>query len=271
MTSKRHAKGYSANLLDMSYAQRLSNEDASRLSGEYGLANTSALQEAFALWAIIYRNNSAMYDNAPSPSIVRDTAKDIAKWARKLSEVLDGLDGRTRRAVEQVVFDDQTPFTLRHDFDVLQVHGAATAHEMRIPNKAEVHVERGMDLDVIASGVRLLEDQARRTAEHIQKVMDDKGRKKPKLYESDFALVMLINAIREYWEREKGPYTRSFDDFDDLTGKPAAIPKNAASNFTVSIVALIAPHYSASQVERAMKEHIKTWGKSPPERGHDIS
>lgn len=248
MPSKKRAKEYSANLLDMSPAQTLSDEEAKRLTDSYALPNSEALKDEFALWSLFYRNVRAMDDEAPSTATVRDTAREIAKRAATLADELNGLDGATVSAVAAVKFDDTTPAYLREDFDTLKTHGVAI----------EISEDRlHLVLEVAAAAVRVLQDQAQQVATRLEQVLEETGKRKAKPYESTWALINLIGHIRQYWEQTGQTYSRYFDDFDDETGKPAAPPKNDATKFTVELVGLIDPHVSARKIERAMKEHIQ--------------
>jgi len=263
MPKKRRAKGYSANLLDPRYAQRLSSEDAEELSQRYDLSNPKELKDQFDQWAIIYRNNKQMHDDAPTPTVVRDTASAIANWAKKLAEELDGLDGRTRNAIETTYLDDSaTPHVIR-DFALLNQHGLT---DINLTGDDKLPI-RHIDLEPLASGVRLIEHNASRTVANIEAAEKRHGRKKPSLYASSFALVMLVNNVRIFWEDEVGPYTRQFDENCPMTDSNDGYPIKPASEFTVEIAQWIDPDISGHQVNRAMKEHIKTFGRSKPKIG----
>ncbi|QYI99720.1 hypothetical protein KUV46_10210 [Thalassovita mediterranea] len=247
MPSKKRAKGYSANLLDMSVAQTLSDEDAKRLTDSYALPSSETLKDEFAHWSRSYRNDRAMYDEAPSTATVRDTARELAKRAAALADELNGLDGRTAFAVASVKFDDTTPAYLYEDFAKLKAHRAAV--------EIAAIDQRHLDLEVIAAGVRVLQDQAQRTASRLEAIMEQTGQREAKPFNSAWALIGLIGNIKRFWEHNGRTYSRYFDDFDDETGGPAATPKNDATKFTVELACLIDPILSAHKIDRAMKEH----------------
>lgn len=237
------------------HAQRINDADAQRIVDEFELSDRKELQRQFDHWAVFYREIRTNQDKGTTPSAVRDKAKRIANYASRLAKELADIDPKTRLALGMFQLDQAIREEMSDDIAGLSKYGIVTVFEDPTPNGL-------FELGPVAGGVRFLARRAGEIEKRITATMRATGHKKPVLYESSNALMMLIQNIRTFWEEQGFPYTRSFDDWDDEGDKPDAIPSNPASRFTMRIVSQIAPTVTARQVERAMKEQIKAFGLS---------
>lgn len=232
----------------------LSDEDVRALADEFGIADSAELQERFSGWQEAYEYGKAR-DASLSPSKLRDELAGLAKKARRLEEALGEADMKTCRALEGV-----SPRLLEAQSDKPYLD---RLDEVGLLRRADPLPMAHADLQTMHAAVRFIADNAEAKAASIGEVMAREGHKKPpRDYQTRPALYTLIRNIRSYWVDEVGAYTRHFDDYDEGAGKPAQIPLNAASKFTVECVQMIDPAINAPAISKAMQECIAHLGSS---------
>lgn len=227
----------------------LTDEEAAELASAYGICDPADLKETFKNWLWAYQYGQRR-DDSLSPTGVRNELQKIAKSAAKLEGELANASGKTVRSLASV-----SPSFLEHpdlSDDLERLNQAGLIGSVAPTPMIDA------DIRTMFAAIRFIARHADASATGIDTVMQNDGRKTPpRGYASKPALYTLVGNIKTYWEANVGPYTRNFDDYDDDSGKPAQIPQNAASRFTVECVQRINPDIQTPTIAKAMQERIK--------------